>query len=277
MKLTVVIPIYMKNDALQFSEAVGSVLRQTMLPDEILVVADGAVSEELDNIVSNLIVQVTKDNLSLEINYLKLEKHEGLGTAMNRAVEIAKGDFIARMDADDISLPDRFEKQMKCFDDDNNLSVVGGQIAEFDGNLKSVTGRRVVPLEHDDIANYMKSRNGMNHVTTILKKKDLIATGSYQSFHFLEDYYLWVRMISKGFVFKNIPDDVVMVRAGKEQMDRRGGIKYLKQQVHVFKYMLSIGFISFPRFLLNILERSFVHTLLPVSLRSMFYQTFLRK
>ncbi len=254
-----------------------SVLKQSFSPNEILVVADGPVPIELENVVSNFKYRLLKDNFPIEINYLKLEKHMGLGIAMNRAVEVAKGDFIARMDADDISLPDRFEKQMKCFEEEENLSVVGGQIAEFDGDMKNVTGRRIVPLQHDDIANYMKSRNGMNHVTTILKKEDLIAAGNYQSFHYLEDYYLWVRMISQGFKFRNIPDDVVMVRAGKEQMDRRGGYKYLKQQVQVFKYMLRIGFISFPRFLLNILERGFVHTLLPVSLRSMFYQTFLRK
>ena len=277
MKLTVVVPIYKNNDAQQLRVSLDSLLRQTLLPNEILVVADGPVSADLEREVERLKVKVQSSKLPIEVNYQKFEQNEGLGEAMRKVVLVAKGDYIARMDADDICLPNRFEKQMKCFEKDGKLSVVGGQIAEFDGDVTNVTGRRVVPLEHGEIVSYMKSRNGMNHVTTILKKKDLIDSGNYQSFFLLEDYYLWVRMIQCGCRFKNISEDVVLVRAGKEQMDRRGGIEYFKRQCEVFKYMLKTDFISLPHFLASIIERGIVHVLLPVSMRSLFYSVFLRK
>ena len=132
MKLTVVVPIYKNNDAQQLRVSLDSLLRQTLLPNEILVVADGPISTELEQVVSSFKFQVSSKNLPIEVNYLKFEQNEGLGEAMRKAVLVAKEDYIARMDADDICLPNRFEKQMNCFEKDANLSVVGGQIAEFD-------------------------------------------------------------------------------------------------------------------------------------------------
>ena len=157
MKLTVVIPIYKNNDAQQLRVSLDSLLRQTLLPNEILVVADGPVSTELEQEIQRIKFKVLapinsaceqtralRSKLAIEVNYHKFEQNEGLGEAMRKAVLIAKGDYIARMDADDICLPNRFEKQMKCFEKDANLSVVGGQIAEFDGDVKNITGRRIV-------------------------------------------------------------------------------------------------------------------------------------
>lgn len=299
LKFSVIISIYENNVPELLRAALYSLLGQTLLPDEILIVADGPVPVLLEQEVQSFRFKVqslpqssppspSSPQRSLlashpggkgvpEVTYLPLEMHGGLGEAMRRAVEVAKGDYVARMDADDICLPDRFEKQMKCFEEDPTLSVVGGQIAEFDGDVKNITGRRVVPLRHDEIVKYMKSRNGMNHVTTILKKKDLVDSGNYQPFFLLEDYYLWIRMIQHGFRFKNIKEDVVLVRAGKEQMDRRGGIEYFIRQCEVFKYMLKANFISLPRFLMNITERGIVHVLLPIKLRSLVYLHLLRK
>ncbi len=276
MKLTVVVPIYKNNDAQQLRVSLDSLLRQTLLPNEILVVADGPISTELEQVVSSFKFQVSSKNLPIEVNYLKFEQNEGLGEAMRKAVLVAKEDYIARMDADDICLPNRFEKQMKCFKDDPTLSVVGGQIAEFDGDVKNITGRRVVPFGHDEIVKYMKSRNGMNHVTAIFKKADLLDSGNYQPLEWFEDYYLWVKMIQHGCKFKNISDDVVLVRAGKAQADRRGGWAYFKNEVFLFKCLLSQGFITKNRFCINIIERSFVRLLMTSSIRSWFYKNVLR-
>ena len=276
MKLTVVVPIYKNNDAQQLCVSLDSLLRQTLLPNEILVVADGPVSTELEREVERLKVKVQRSKLPIEVNYQKFEQNEGLGEAMRKAVFVVKGDYIARMDADDICLPNRFEKQMKCFEKNANLSVVGGQIAEFDGDVKIITGRRVVPREHADIAKFMRSRNGMNHMTVIIKKKDLLEVGNYQPFYLLEDYFLWVRMLQHGCKFKNIEEDAVLVSAGKELMDRRGGYKYFRTQCQVFKYMLDTGFISYWRYILNLTERGIVHVLMPVPIRSLFYRLFLR-
>ena len=193
------------------------------------------------------------------------------------AVEAAQYPYLARMDADDIAVPDRFEKQLRFLEQHPDVAAVGGMIEDFSSDPNHVTGRRIVPLESEDIHRYMRSRNGMNHVTVMFKKEELLRVGNYRPFHLNEDYYLWVRMIQQGCQLMNIPDVLVRVRAEKEQVDRRGGFPYFRDQYRVFKYMLNTGFISWPRFLLNICERGTVQLLMPLSVRCWFYQRFLRK
>ena len=211
------------------------------------------------------------------IRYLPQEKNRGLGAALAIAVEAAQYPYLARMDADDIAVPDRFEKQLRFLEQHPDVAAVGGMIEDFSTDPNHVTGRRIVPLESEDIHRYMRSRNGMNHVTVMFKKEELLRVGNYQPFHLNEDYYLWVRMIQQGCQLMNIPDVLVRVRAEKEQVDRRGGFPYFRDQYRVFKYMLNTGFISWPRFLLNICERGTVQLLMPLSVRCWFYQRFLRK
>lgn len=201
LKFSVIVSIYKNNNPGQVRVALDSLPQQTLLPYEIVIVADGPVSSELEQVVEDFEVNVESHNLPIKVNYQKYEQNEGLGEAMRKAALVAKGDYIARMDADDICLPDRFEKQMKCFEEDAELSIVGGQISEFDGDVHHITGRRVVPREHEEIANFMRSRNAMNHMTVIIKKKDLLEAGNYQPFYLLEDHYLWVRMLQHGCMF----------------------------------------------------------------------------
>lgn len=275
-ELTVILPIYYHTDVLQFMEAFRSILSQTRLPEEIFIVSDGPVSPELNETIEDAKCLIEQNKQAIAFTVYRLPEHAGLGEALRQASLFAKGKYVARMDSDDICMPDRFEKQMKCFERNPQLSVVGGQIAEFDGEVTNVTGRRQVPLQHDDIAAYMRSRNAMNHVTTIMKREDLLAAGNYQPLNWLEDYYLWVRMIQQGFLFQNVPDDVVLVRAGKAQTDRRGGWDYFYYEHKLFRYMRSQHFISWWRYVMNLVERGCVRLLLPLSMRHWFYRFFLR-
>lgn len=274
--LSAILPVYRKNNPAQVKAALDSILAQTRLPDELLVVTDGPVPAELEQVIHNAQFTIQNEKLPVEVAYLPQEKNKGLGETLRVAVEKTQCDYVARMDADDICLPERFETQMKCFEEHPEVSVVGGQIVEFDGAETNITGRRRVPLRHEDIAAYMKSRNAMNHVTTIIRRKDLLAAGNYQPLNWLEDYYLWVRMLQQGYRFMNVPDDVVLVRAGKAQTDRRGGLDYFYYEKKLFGYMRSQHFISWGRYLLNLVERGCVRLLLPLSLRHWFYRFFLR-
>ena len=272
MTLTVVIPVYAKDDPRNLKDAVESVLCQTRMPDELLFVIDGPIPISLEKVIEEF-----EERNAPETKCVRLEENRGLGEAMRIAVEHAHGDYVARMDADDLTLPDRFEKQLACFENDHTLAVVGGMIEDFADDVNHVSGKRIVPLADEDIKRYMRSRNGMNHVTVMFRKEELLRAGNYQPFHLNEDYYLWVRMIQQGCKFKNVPDVLVRVRAGKEQMDRRGGWPYFKNQYRVFKYMLDTGFISPGRFALNLLERGTVQLLMPLAMRSWVYRHVLRK
>lgn len=270
MQFSIAMSVY-KGDIPEYVQtALDSVINQTLAPGEIVLVADGPIPDELRDVIES-----TKARFpSLKPIYQKDNK--GLGEALRVAVENAKYDYIARMDSDDISLPDRFEKQMKCFEDDNSLSVVGGMITEFVDDPTNITGKRILPLEDRAIKRFMRSRCGVNHVTVIFKKSDLLAVGNYQPWYHNEDYYLWARMMEHGCKFKNIPDIVVNVRAGKDQYARRGGMKYYKSQSKTFYYMYSHGLISLTRLLYNYMVRGIVQFLMPNGLRTFIYQNMLR-
>ena len=293
LKISVIMSIY-KSDVPEYVRiALDSLLNQTRLPDEIVIVADGPVPAELEKVVKSLtpcpspkgegnkdgdgdLKPETRD-LKPIVTYLPQEKNGGLGEAMRIAVEAAKYPYLARMDSDDICLPDRFEKQMKCFEEDPELSIVGGMITEFDGEPENIIAERILPLDDAGIKKMMRGRCAVNHVTVIFKKEDLLRSGNYQPFWKQEDHYLWARMMEHGCKFRNIPDIVVNVRSGRDQLARRGGWRFYKSVVRVFWYMYKHKLISFGYFLYICAVRGIVQLLMPNWLRTWVYMKFLRK
>lgn len=304
-KFSVIMSIYKSDQPELVRVALDSLLQQTLLPNEIVIVGDGPVPAELEQEIESFKFRVSKlrttpnpsfvkggdlapedgkesletRNLKPEIivTYLPQEKNGGLGEAMRIAAEAAKYDYLARMDSDDICLPDRFEKQMKCFEEDPELSLVGGMITEFDGEPENIIAKRILPLEDAEIKRMMRGRCAVNHVTVIFKKADLMKSGNYQPFWKQEDHYLWARMMEHGCKFRNIPDVVVNVRSGKDQIARRGGLRFYKSVVRVFWYMYRHGLISFGYFLYICTVRGIVQVLMPNRLRTWVYLHLLRK
>ena len=285
LKFSVIMSIYKSDQPELVRVALDSLLQQTLLPNEIVIVGDGPVPAELEGEVERLKVKVQSLPQPLpkgkgvipEVVYLPQEKNGGLGEAMRIAVEAAKYDYLARMDSDDICLPDRFEKQMKCFEEDPELSLVGGMITEFDGDPENIIAKRILPVEDAEIKRMMRGRCAVNHVTVIFKKADLMKSGNYQPFWKQEDHYLWARMMEHGCKFRNIPDVVVNVRSGKDQIARRGGLRFYKSVVRVFWYMYRHGLISFGYFLYICTVRGIVQVLMPNRLRTWVYLHLLRK
>lgn len=305
LKFSVIMSIYKSDVPELVRVALDSLLQQTLLPNEIVIVGDGPVPAELEQEVSsfkfrvskirttpnpsfakggNLVPEDGKESLETRnqkpetiVTYLPQEKNGGLGEAMRIAAEAAKYDYLARMDSDDICLPDRFEKQMKCFEEDPELSLVGGMITEFDGDPENIIAKRILPLEDAEIKRMMRGRCAVNHVTVIFKKADLMKSGNYQPFWKQEDHYLWARMMEHGCKFRNIPDVVVNVRSGKDQIARRGGLRFYKSVLRVFWYMYRHGLISFGYFLYICTVRGIVQVLMPNRLRTWVYLHLLRK
>ena len=277
LKFSVIMSIY-KSDVPEYVRiAFDSLLNQSRIPDEIVIVGDGPVPAALEAEVSRLSERVAREKRDVVVNYLPQKKNGGLGEAMRIAVENAQFPYLARMDSDDICLPDRFEKQMKCFEEDPELSLVGGMITEFDGTPDNIIAKRILPLDDAGIKKMMRGRCAVNHVTVIFKKADLLRSGNYQPFWKQEDHYLWARMMEHGCKFRNIPDIVVNVRSGKDQIARRGGWRFYKSVVRVFWYMYRHGLISFGYFLYICMVRGIVQLLMPNWLRTWVYMKFLRK
>lgn len=270
-KFSVCMSVYKNDNITDFVDAIMSIYNQSIQPNEIILVIDGPVSKDMYDTIRTL-----KNNLSI-MKVIPLEQNMGHAVARQTGLEAANNDLCAIMDADDLSVPDRFEKQLKVFTDHQEISVVGGLINEFIHTCNNVVGTRWVPEKDTDIKKFLKSRCPMNLVSVMLKKSDVMKVGGYQDWFCEEDYYLWIRLSLAGYKFYNIQENLVNVRVGDKMYQRRGGIKYFKSEARLQKYMLDHKIISWPRYIYNILIRLVIQVAMPNRLRGWVFQTFARK
>lgn len=210
------------------------------------------------------------------MHVIQLEENQGLGNALNIGIKHCKNELVARMDSDDISYPDRCERQIKIFNEMDNVSIISGTVEEFSTDISIVDSKRVLPENNENIREFAKSRNPFNHPCVMYKKSDVETAGGYQDFYLLEDYYLWIRMLSKGFKGYNIQDSLLHMRAGSEMYKRRSGWKYFQSQRKLFKYMKDMEFITFNEYIQNTSIRAISSTV-PNAFRRMIFEKFLRK
>ncbi len=274
MSLFSVITSVYKNDKPEFVRvALDSMLvNQSVKPTEIVLVQDGPVPDGL-----SLLLSEYESKYPEVMHIIRLEINGGLGNALKLGVENAKHDICARMDSDDICLPDRFEKQLAYLEAHPECDIVGGQMTEFIGEPVNIVGRREVPLTNKEIYEYMKSRCALNHVTVMFRKEAVLKAGNYQDWFWNEDYYLWVRMMMAGRKFANIPDVAVNVRSGADQYARRGGKKYFDSEIGIKKLMLDKGMITRKEYIVNYIQRFIIQLMLPNSVRGWVFRTFARK
>lgn len=273
MRYSVLMAVYKNDDPSFLTAALRSIYEdQTRKPDEIVVVFDGPLTDalyaELDEFKTG------KEDV---VKYYPQEENHGLGEALRIGAEMCTGDYILRMDSDDISDPARFEKQMAYVEAHPEIDVLGTDIAEFNLSPEEENKRkRVCPAEHRDIVNMGKKRNPMNHVTVCMKRESLMGCGNYETVLLLEDYYLWLKMIVSGYKLANINESLVYVRVGNGFTSKRGSKKRIEGWKILQDYMKEHGLINGREAFMNMLYiRTFVRT--PVWLKQLLYQKFLRK
>lgn len=270
-QFSVLMSVYAKDNPQWLREAVESVINQTVKPSQIVLVADGPVGPDIEKIIFDY-----EQNSVLEFKVLRLTQNSGLGIALQKGLEICRYPLVARMDSDDISMPNRFELQLNIFKDNKDLSMVGGYIQEIDCCSKMKVAVRKVPLDFNKIKKFIKTRSPFNHVTVMFKKEDVLKSGSYQSFYCLEDYYLWIRMLSNNLKMINIRQILVNVRIDKQMFSRRGGYKYFLNNKVLAEEMLKLKIINYPFYIFNISVRFVTQVLMPNQLRRFFYKKILR-
>lgn len=148
------------------------------------------------------------------------------------------------MDTDDISIFNRFEKQVQYIIDHPNIDIFSTQVIEFEGNINNVTGTKKVPLRHVEIIKFAKWRSPFNHMSVAYKKSVIDAVGGYQHHTLMEDYNLWLRVLAAGYQSANLEESLVLVRAGEAMVKRRRGLIYAKSEWQLFKLKQKLKFQS---------------------------------
>ncbi len=271
-KFTVLMGVYCKDNPLWLEESINSIINQTVPPDEFLIFEDGKLTENLEN---TLLKYEGKNNIKI----VRFEENRGLGPVLEDGVNMASNSLIARMDADDISVSNRFEKQLKAFSKDTQLCVVGGAVKEFTGDsTENVISYRNMPETNDEIYKYAHKRNPFAHPTVMFKKDVVLKAGNYRKCELFEDYDLWIRIIKDtNNKCYNIPETLVFMRVNSNFYKRRGGLSYIKKIVK-FKYRLykEEHFYSFFDFLYSAIGHSVI-ALAPSKIKYIVYTRFLRK
>lgn len=269
-KFTLLIATYINDNVQNFELALKSIVYNTVVPDEILITVDGPVTDEMNQLLTSF----TK-RLPNVIRVIRQESNKGRGYTAALGVRNARHELIAKMDADDISNLQRFEKQLPLIQKNNNLDVVGGQISEFDDELE-VTTRRIVPITHEKIIEFSRMRSPINQPTVIFRKSSVLQTGNYSNLNVMEDYDLWMRMIENKMVFHNIDEDLVYMRAPKDMYQRRGGVQYFKTYKIFRKNLLKRHLISYKDYYKSVIAMSMT-SLMPTIFRKKVYSILLRK
>lgn len=271
-KYSVLMAVYYKEKAEYLRSAVESMLQQTVPPDEFVLVCDGVLTQPLNALIAQFCAQ--SPHL---FHIVRLEKNLGLGAALNAGLLQCRNELVARMDSDDIAVRDRMEKQLAEMEKDPEVSVLGGQIAEFYDSPERILAYRTVPTEESQIREFLKHRSPMNHTTVVLRKSHVLRVGNYSDTSGFEDYILWIKLVAGGYRMRNIRDVCCRVRADAGMYARRGGAKYFQDTVKMERFLLEKEIISRRQFWLNIAVRFIGTMLLPSGVRRIVFLRFLRR
>ena len=273
MKFSVLMSIYYKESPLFFDRAMRSIWNeQTLKPNEIVLVQDGKLTEPLYKIISTW-----KEKLQQVLNIIILKENQGLGKALNIGVKRCSHFIIARMDADDISTPDRFEKQIEFLKTNPEVDVVGGFVYEFFENENIILSYKEIPTSFSNLKRYSKYRCPINHPSVMFKKDVVLSVGNYlNTFNKYEDWFLWNRILSQGFKIQNIPEYLVKMRT-QGMLNRRLEHKFAYSKILKFNhYFYKSGYYSLSAFIISSAAQCFIWSM-PESILRFIYKYFLKK
>lgn len=227
-KYSVLMSVYYKEKPEYLKLSIDSMLSQSLIPDQIVIVKDGILTKELDSVIDEY--AATNENV---FTIVSLQENIGLGKALDEGLKYCRNDLVARMDSDDISLPNRCELQVQSYVDDPELSIIGTMIDEFYDNPNNIASSRTVPVNHKDIARFIKRRSPFNHPSVMFKKSDVIRCGGYGNLRRKQDLDLFSRMINNGCKSANINESLLLFRSNEDNFKRRKSWSYCKSYIDV--------------------------------------------
>jgi glycosyltransferase involved in cell wall biosynthesis len=220
---------------------------QTVRPDQVVIVRDGPVRGELAECLDELQV-----NSLVPVTFVALEVNGGLGPALDRGLAASWFDVVARMDADDVAMPYRFEVELPLIE---NADIVGSGLLEFVADTNDIVGQRVPPLDHEKINRYARVHDPFNHPTVVYRRSAVLAAGGYGDIPLMEDYSLFARMLAGGARAVNVPEPLVFYRVGAQAFKRRGGLRLLRSELRLQAEFRQRRFTSAAEYLRNVAIR----------------------
>jgi glycosyltransferase involved in cell wall biosynthesis len=243
----------------------SSVVEQTRRPDDVVIVQDGPLPPDLQACLEDL-----RDRSPVPVQVVRLPENVGLGVALQAGLAACRHEVVARMDADDVSLPERFAVQLPVIE--AGADVVGCALLEIGRHEDDVVGRRVPPTTPALIARTARLHDPFNHPTVVYRRSAVAAAGGYQPLPLMEDYWLFARMLAGGARAANRPEALVKYRVGAGAYDRRGGRALLHAELVLQWRFLRSGFTTLPEFVRNVAVRG-VYRLVPGAVRRPVYRT----
>jgi len=270
-KYSVLMSVYKNEKVEYFQQSVDSMLRQTVLPDQIVIVKDGPLYPELDECIEAYLREYTE-----LLTVVPIAQNVGLGCALDCGMKECRNELVARMDSDDISLPSRCEQQLKLFANDPELAIVGTNIDEFYDDPSDVQFSRVVPSDYEGIKKSIGRITPFNHPTVMYKKSEVIRCGGYGKMRRKQDRDLFSRMINMGCKARNIDESLLLFRSNKDNYKRRKSWTYCKSTIDVTIAIWRRGHCSFGD-LLYVFIGQMVLFLMPLPVMKLISDNLLRK
>ena len=269
---SVLMSVYINDVRDWVKEAIESMLNQTVRTNDFVVICDGQVKKEVDDLLSDY-----ENRLPDIFHVYRKDQNEGLGPTLAFGITKCKNELVARMDADDISKIDRCEKELSFFASNPQLDVVGCWEDEFENLPENRIAIHKVPTGVSNVYSSMKRRCSLLHPTVIYKKSSVIQCGNYHDVRLFEDYDLFMRMIVEcEMLGDNVPESLYLMRVNDDFYRRRGGWKYMRTVVSFKKEQYKKKHISFKDYFVSKTAHVIV-CLLPNRVRKWFYLKMLRK
>ncbi|MEA5456095.1 glycosyltransferase [Sinomonas sp. JGH33] len=264
-EFSVLLPVYAGDSAERVRRAIASVTAdQTVAPDQLVIVRDGPVGEDIERIL----VEAERGE-SLAADVVRLPAGVGLAEALDEGLGRCRHDVVARMDADDVALPARFERQLALLGE--GYDIVGSAIAEIGDDESRPFASRPVPVTHREIMAQLDFRTPFNHPSVMYRASAVQAAGGYRGVPDMEDYWLWARMLHAGSLGANVPDVLVLYRVNDGAYVRRGGKRMLVAELRLQRRMLGARYIGPMGFARNVLVRG-LYRLVPTGVRRRGYR-----
>lgn len=230
--------VYAGDNPLYVRCAIESMENQTVRPDQIVIVVDGPVSHEVEEVLKE-----KEDDTNSIIEVYRLETNGGLANALNLGLTKCRNDLVARMDADDISLPMRCERELEQFAKNVDLKVCGCNLDEFETVFESeatdkyetkIVTSRIVPEKNKEIYKFMRKRQPVNHASVIYRKSAVQQVGGYIPLPRKEDFDLFSRMVCAKYAFYNVQEHLYLCRVCEANYRRRKSWKNCKSAMYVY-------------------------------------------